>query len=278
MEKGKNNKKKKISIAAISVVLAIIASIISICTDFFGLATTWKKNATQNVKGDNNQIVAGDYIYNDNSVYEIIVTSHNSDSADDLRQAEIFIRQNDYESALAIYEKNINSSNPVALINAGYIYANGLSRNGKDYQIAANYYIQANCREAFYNLFALFLRTNDTQNARQLLEEFLDNEDPIIHQYINACFEKAGIERANKNMHVEEIIDSLLQWRETSQHYSGYNPPSDTEISKWVISGINFKGNTPIQEYIEYKQVYDFSISDIEKMYFMEGNTFVPIE
>ena len=268
----------------IIILLAAIATIIGFVVS--GIFSNPKDALTENENISDNEITYVEQATNI-MINEINYTTNittNTEITDELGQAKLCMLHGEYDEALMIYEKDVYADCIDALVNLGYIYANGLSYKGTDIQKAVDLYMKANCTEASHNLLALFLKSRDKDAAEILLNRFIEVNDTEVISYLQATLlidDVLGEKKISTDA-TSKLIEALYEWEYTDNRYNGYNPPADTFSSRWIIQGIDTAEdrnvNHPYLIYREQIRVFIKNIEMLEKVYFTEDGILTPYD
>lgn len=218
-------------------------------------------------------IDAVDYDFGSKTVQQLLMMANNA------------CLKQEYNYAFDIYSCSKLQDTEVALINLGYIYANGLSYEGINIEKAEECYNKVNCIEAKRNLLALYIKTNN-ENKKELFDNLLREEnDDITWNYVSKCLYNQTWETfSTENGIVKDEfvfnISELYKLEETGEYYRGYNPPEDTDISKWIIENLNHDTESPKTyfTYQLYKIVYSKYINELENLYYKKDSMFYTLD
>lgn len=199
-----------------------------------------------------------------------------------LRIAKTACLSENFDYAYDIYTSEILKDNQVALINLGYIYANGLSYIGTDYQKAEECYIKADCIEAKRNLLALYLDSRkDKEKINELINDLLwQNNDELTWNYmfltVYDILPEMNIQDISKEK-FEYDINLLFEWNYTEHHYEGATPPRDTIHSRWIPTGVKWINTIPYSIYVEQQIKYSKYLDILSNTYYEENNKLLPL-
>ncbi len=171
-------------------VCTIIAAVIGVivCSEFgywIWNQVTVNNPDNQKIEGDNVNYVEGD-VNIDNSVkntYDVDISTMNEENKLDIARDACI--EGDFDKAYDIYSE---SDEKVAMINLGYIYANGYAYVGKNVERAEEYYVKADCTEAKRGLFILYLENGMMEKAQAVCSDLLwEIDDKLTWDYIANC-------------------------------------------------------------------------------------------
>lgn len=222
----------------------------------------------------NNVDVGGDVNVGNNKITNNYSYHYESESVDELTQANIYMQEGKYDEALSIYQKEDFSKDKAVFINMGYLYGNDLTYYGLDIQKSVDCYIKADCVEGYRNLLALCLKTGETELAESILVQLIDMEDEVTVEYIRACIKGTDYENTEiSSSNTVNIISALFQWINYDQWYKGFNPPDDTFSDRWIYQGTDYSStdstNHPYVTYRKQIRIFYKYIDMIEKCYYI---------
>lgn len=235
--------------------------------------------------GDGNTYVGGDINYDNstNVTYSLDVTKASND--DKLKMAQRACVEGDYDIAYDIY---IESDEQIALLNLGYIYANGISYVGEDKKKAEECYKKANCLEAKRNLLIFYLENERVEEAQILFVELLWGiDDKVTWDYVANClFNQSWDEYQAENGIEKETFSfdfsKLYEWEETDNYYRGFNPPGDTIQTRWIWQGTDFdtsgESNHSYDVYRAQRCVFTKGWDTMQCMYYEVDGKLEPME
>lgn len=291
--------KKKDNHKIIIEIIGAIAIILVAIIQTFGVGKSEdeeeKTKIDISVEGSENTVINGDNneIINKKSINNYATTIVNLDySFDDKSIEELLGMANsacingEYNYAFDIYNHPSLAINKLAMLNQGYIYEHGLSYVGVDYSKAKECYELADCVEGKRNLLSLYLKTGEAA-AGDLFRDLLWNDnDNIVWNYISKCLYNKSWEMYSSETSItkdefEFVIDSLYEWEYTDNYYQGYNPPQDTELSRWIYQGTDYEvdegHNHPYDIYREQVIKFSKEIDDINTLFYMQNETLYPL-
>lgn len=270
-------------------VCTIIAALITLLACAGGVYWIWNRVTVTNsgnitVNGENVNYVEGDVNVNNSvrNTYTMDISAMSEENKLDI--AREACTEGDFDKAYDIYSE---SSEQVALLNLGYIYANGHAYVGKDLEKAEECYSKADCTEGKRGLFILYLENGMMEKAQAVCSDLLwEIDDNLTWDYIANCLykktwreyqEESGATKA------EFSFDSslLFEWSYVDNYYSGYTPPEDTARSRWVFQSIGYEVdeqvNHPYVTYREQRIAYDRMVEVMEGLYYEDEGKMYPI-
>lgn len=266
--------------AVITGICTIIAAVVA----GSGHTTVHKESIGQNngtiISGNNNLYIEGD-VDAGNTVYSIELS--NMSEKDKLNIAIEACMEDEFDRAYNIYKE---CEAQIALLNLGYIYANGLSYVGKNIEKAEDAYIQADCVEAKRGLLILYIENGMMQKAQDICKELMwVLDDSVTWDYILNCIYEQSWEEYQKEHDIAKLdflfdFNLMYEWEYIDNYYRGYNPPSDTERTRWIFQGVDFDvsngNNHPYIIYREQIRRYTNGIDSMASLYYEEGTQLVP--
>lgn len=237
-----------------------------------GDISTWVNNGiNNNINNNINNYIQQDYDFENMSQYELQRRA---------REACLF---EDYNYAYDIYRLDQMKKSKVALINLGYIYANGLAYEDIDFEQAEKYYLNADCVEAKRNLLVLYLDfREDEEKIIALIDDLLWQEnDEVTWDYMTRIIYGLSLENYLQENYKEDFtydISLLFQWEYSGQKYEGQNPPFDNERSRWIAVGMEWIDDTPYSVYEEQQIKYSIYLNLLENIYYEEDGKLIPLK
>lgn len=158
------------------------------------------------------------------------------------------------------------------------IYANFEEASEDNIQKAIDYYKAANTVEADRNLLALYLKNRMDDEALSLMNSLLEQKDIIVCDFVSfSLFGKPADQSATEqlfiNANADNIMSLMFEWIDTTNYYRGFNPPTDSALSRWIFQGTDFtvsgSANHPYSVYREQRAKCAEYISTLEKTYYM---------
>ena len=266
---------------------AIIAAVLSVALGGAGIAYYIHSiNSNTMVYDNREEKVVNGNVYVDKSSY----ISHdayinNISIENELGIAYVACRKEDFDTAYQIFK---DKEDQVALVNLGYIYANGLSYVGEDIRRAEECYINADCIEADRNLLILYLKNEMVDEMINKCKELLWlTDDAATWDYITNClYQETWMEYQEETGCTKEEfsfdLNRLYEWEYIDEYYTGFNPPSDTVIMQWVLQGVDFETSDerfhPYCIYRAQMRVYAIDVQMMEKMYYEDDMKLYPLD
>jgi hypothetical protein len=243
------------------------------------------------INGNNNTINQGDTVINKST--DVINSGldfdfENKTDIELIRLANNACLIENYDYAFDIYTLPQMKKYNVAMLNLGYIYENGLSYVGQDYDNAKECYLIFDCIEAERNLLSLYIKKDDRDDSlMDILIDLLWNKyDDITWDYIAlSLFDESWSEYSEEQaVSKDEFtfkLNDLYEFEYTNNYYNGYNPPENTNFSFWALQSVDIvkdeTHNYPCPLYREMKSRAIKNIELLDKLYYLRDDELIAL-